>query len=70
MNYVNVEQLNKALDEIGKYCTADTMAYINANLRQGIQDFYDKQSENLTETDLKALGIEPLNTESFDEAPW
>lgn len=70
MNYVNVEQLNKALDEIGKYCTADTMEYINGCLRQGIQDFYDRQSGNLVETDLKALGIDPMNVDSFDENPF
>jgi len=70
MNYVNVEKLNEALDEIGKYCTADTMAMIDRNLSQGIQDFYDKQSMCLTESDLKALGITKLNEESFDEIPF
>lgn len=70
MNYVNVEKLNEALDEIGKYCTADTMAIINRNISQGIQDFYDKQSISIAESDLKGLGITKLNEESFDEAPW
>ena len=70
MNYVNVEKLNEAMAEIGKYVNADTMNTIERALLQGIQDWYDNQANGLAETDTKALGIKVVNEYAFDESPF
>jgi len=70
MNYVNVEKLNTALAELGQFMTPDDMSMIERRLVQGIQDFYDKQSEKLADTDIKALGISVIDELAFDEAPF
>lgn len=70
MNYVNVEKLNEALAEIGKYVNADTMGTIERALLQGIQDWYDNQANGLAESDTKALGIKVIDEYAFDESPF
>ena len=70
MNYVNVEKLNDAMAEIGKYVNADTMKTIEKALTQGIQDWYDKQADGLAESDTKALGIKVVDEYAFDESPF
>ena len=70
MNYVNVEKLNEALAEIGKYVNADTMSTIERALLQGIQDWYDNQANGLAESDTKALGIKVVDDYAFDESPF
>lgn len=70
MNYVNVEELNKAMAEIGKYVNADTMSTIERALQQGIQDWYDNQANGLAESDTKALGIKVVDEYAFDESPF
>lgn len=70
MNYVNVEKLNNALAEIGKYVNADTMNTIEKALTQGIQDWYDNQADGLAESDTKALGIKVVDEYAFDESPF
>ena len=70
MNYVNVEELNKAMAEIGKYVNADTMSTIERALQQGIQDWYDNQANGLAENDTKALGIKVVDEYAFDESPF
>lgn len=70
MNYVNVEKLNTALAELGQFLTPDDMSMIERKLVQGIQDFYDKQSEKLADTDIKALGIKLVDELAFDDAPF
>lgn len=70
MNYVNVEKLNEAMAEIGKYVNANTMSTIERALQQGIQDWYDNQANGLAETDTKALGIKVVDEYAFDESPF
>ena len=70
MNYVNVEKLNEAVAEIGKYVNADTMNTIERALQKGIQDWYDNQANGLAESDTKALGIKVFNDYAFDESPF
>ena len=70
MNYVNVEKLNDAMAEIGRYVNADTMRTIEKALTQGIQDWYDKQADGLAESDTKALGIKVFDDYAFDESPF
>ena len=70
MNYVNVEKLNEAVAEIGKYVNADTMNTIERALQQGIQDWYDNQANGLAESDTKALGIKVIDDYAFDESPF
>jgi len=70
MNYVNVEKLNEALAEIGKYVNADTMSTVERALLQGIQDWYDNQANGLAESDTKALGIKVVDDYAFDESPF
>jgi len=70
MNYVNVEKLNEALAEIGKYVNADTMSTVERALLQGIQDWYDNQANGLAESDTKALGIKVVDEYAFDESPF
>lgn len=70
MNYVNVEELNKALAEIGKYVNDNTFNTIERALQQGIQDWYDNQANGLAETDTKALGIKVVDEYAFDESPF
>jgi hypothetical protein len=70
MNYVNVEKLNDAMAEIGKYINADTMKTVERALQQGIQDWYDNQAYGLAESDTKALGIKVVNELAFDEPPF
>ena len=70
MNYVNVEKLNEAMAEIGKYVNADTMSTVERALLQGIQDWYDNQANGLAESDTKALGIKVVDEYAFDESPF
>ena len=70
MNYVNVEKLNTALVELGQFLTPDDMSMIERKLVQGIQDWYDKQSDSLAEADIKSLGISLIDELAFDEAPF
>ena len=70
MNYVNVEKLNEALAEIGKYVNADIMKTVERHLTQGIQDWYDNQANGLAESDTKALGIKVIDDFEFDESPF
>lgn len=70
MNYVNVEKLNTALAELGQFLTPDDMSMIERKLVQGIQDWYDKQSDSLAEADIKSLGISLVDELAFDDAPF
>jgi len=70
MNYVNVEKLNEALAEIGKYVNADIMKTVERHLKTGIQDWYDNQAVGLAESDTKALGIKVIDDFEFDESPF
>ena len=70
MNYVNVEKLNEALAEIGKYINADIMKTVERHLKTGIQDWYDNQAVGLAESDTKALGIKVIDDFEFDESPF
>lgn len=70
MNYVNVEKLNEALAEIGKYINTDIMKTVERHLTQGIQDWYDNQANGLAESDTKALGIKVVDEYVFDESPF
>jgi|OM-RGC.v1.031308885 hypothetical protein len=70
MNYVNVEKLNEALAEIGKYINEDIMKTVERHLKQGISDWYDNQAIGLAESDTKALGIKVVDEYVFDESPF
>jgi hypothetical protein len=70
MNYVNIEKLNEALAEIGKYVSADTIDTLEGAIVQGIQDWYDNQANGLAEADTKSLGIKVKNGYAFDEEPF
>jgi hypothetical protein len=70
MNYVNIEKLNEAMAEIGKYVSAVTISTLERAIVEGIQDWYNNQSNALAESDTKSLGIKVMNEYAFDEEPF
>ena len=70
MQYIDVQEVNKALETIGKYLSGETMSVIERALEQGVQDHYDNQIQKVVDRDTQALNITKVNLEAFDENPF
>lgn len=70
MQYIDVQEVNKALETIGKYLSGETMSVIERALEQGVQDHYDNQIQKVVDRDTQALNITKVNLEAFDESPF
>ncbi len=70
MQYIDVQEVNKALETIGKYLSGETMSVIERALEQGVQDHYDNQIQKVVDRDTQALNITKVDIEAFDENPF
>lgn len=70
MQYIDVQEVNKALETIGRYITGETMSVIERALEQGVQDHYDNEIQKVVDRDTQALNITKVNLEAFDESPF
>lgn len=70
MQYIDVQEVNKALETIGKYLSGETMSVIERALEQGVQDHYDNEIQKVVDRDTQALNITKVNLEAFDENPF
>ena len=70
MQYIDVQEVNKALETIGRYIKGETMAVIERALEQGVQDHYDNEIQKVVDRDTQALNITKVNLEAFDENPF
>ena len=70
MQYIDVQEVNKALETIGKYLSGETMSVIERALEQGVQDHYDNQIQKVVDRDTQALNITKVDLEAFDENPF
>lgn len=70
MQYIDVQEVNKALETIGKYLSGETMSVIERALEQGVQDHYDNEIQKVVDRDTQALNITKVDLEAFDENPF